>query len=118
MSWLSLYLSMSMPWLSSLGLLPNECRIGEPMPVWSSSIVSYNIQYKISLASNFLYPFSNNNIITILILILTLQVQVVDAAEMTRHSIPTKGGVLAVSQSGETKDVYRSIKMAQEQVRT
>jgi len=41
-------------------------------------------------------------------------VQVVDAAELDRSTLPRKnGGLLAVSQSGETKDVFRAVTMAQ-----
>jgi glucosamine--fructose-6-phosphate aminotransferase (isomerizing) len=42
-------------------------------------------------------------------------VQVVDAAEMTMDMIPKKGGgLLVLSQSGETKDVHRCVVMAQQ----
>lgn len=43
-------------------------------------------------------------------------VSVLDSAEVRRCDIPHKsGGLLAVSQSGETKDVVRAVKMAQEE---
>jgi glutamine---fructose-6-phosphate transaminase (isomerizing) len=43
-------------------------------------------------------------------------VSVIDSAEVRRCDIPHKqGGVLAVSQSGETKDVVRAVKIAQEE---
>ncbi len=43
-------------------------------------------------------------------------VQTVDAAECTRNHIPlAHAAVLAVSQSGETKDVHRAVKVALEQ---
>ena len=42
-------------------------------------------------------------------------VQVMDAAEVRRVDIPKKdGGLLAVSQSGETKDVIRAVRLGQE----
>lgn len=42
-------------------------------------------------------------------------VSVMDAAEVRRCEVPkTSGGVLAISQSGETKDVHRAIKVAEE----
>ena len=42
-------------------------------------------------------------------------VQVMDAAEIRRSDIPKKdGGLLAVSQSGETKDVVRAVRIGQE----
>jgi len=42
-----------------------------------------------------------------------LTVQVVDAAEMTRDLFPRRnGGLLVISQSGETKDVHRVLVMA------
>lgn len=41
-------------------------------------------------------------------------VQVLDAAELDRSTLPLKnGGLLAVSQSGETKDVFRAVTLAQ-----
>lgn len=43
-------------------------------------------------------------------------VSVMDSAEVRRCDIPHKsGGILAVSQSGETKDVVRAVKTAQEE---
>jgi glucosamine--fructose-6-phosphate aminotransferase (isomerizing) len=40
-------------------------------------------------------------------------VQTIDSAECTRNNIPqANGAVLAVSQSGETKDVHRAVKIA------
>jgi len=45
----------------------------------------------------------------------TIQCQ--DAAEVTPDSFPMKaGGVLCISQSGETKDTHRSLEMAQNQM--
>lgn len=46
-------------------------------------------------------------------------VQVVDAAEVTREALPAgertaAAGVLAISQSGETKDVHRAVLLARE----
>ena len=42
-------------------------------------------------------------------------IQVIDAAEMTMDMIPKKGGgLLVLSQSGETKDVHRCVVMAQQ----
>mmetsp|Transcript_23290 Transcript_23290/g.22447 ORF Transcript_23290/g.22447 Transcript_23290/m.22447 type:complete len:689 (-) Transcript_23290:63-2129(-) len=42
-------------------------------------------------------------------------VSVMDAAEVRRSDIPYKhGGLLAVSQSGETKDVHRAVKLGEE----
>ena len=42
-------------------------------------------------------------------------VQVMDAAEIRRSDVPKKdGGLLAVSQSGETKDVIRAVRIGQE----
>ena len=42
-------------------------------------------------------------------------VSVLDAAEVRRSDIPNKhGGLLAISQSGETKDVHRAVKVAEE----
>lgn len=41
-------------------------------------------------------------------------VQVVDAAEITVHHFPKGSGLLAISQSGETKDVHRAVLLAQE----
>lgn len=42
-------------------------------------------------------------------------VQVIDSAEVRRSDIPKRnGGLLAVSQSGETKDVYRAVRVAEE----
>ena len=41
-------------------------------------------------------------------------VQVVDAAEITAHHFPKGSGLLAISQSGETKDVHRAVLLAQE----
>uniref|UniRef100_A0A0H5RK65 Glutamine--fructose-6-phosphate aminotransferase [isomerizing] n=1 Tax=Spongospora subterranea TaxID=70186 RepID=A0A0H5RK65_9EUKA len=42
-------------------------------------------------------------------------VQTVDAAEMISDALPAKGGgLLAVSQSGETKDVHRAVLLASE----
>jgi glucosamine--fructose-6-phosphate aminotransferase (isomerizing) len=41
-------------------------------------------------------------------------VQVVDASELTVHHFAKKGaGLLAISQSGETKDVHRAVELAQ-----
>ncbi len=41
-------------------------------------------------------------------------VQVVDASELTAHHFPQKGGgLLVISQSGETKDVHRAITLAE-----
>lgn len=41
-------------------------------------------------------------------------VQVVDASEITPHHFPTSGGgLLVISQSGETKDVHRAVTLAQ-----
>lgn len=41
-------------------------------------------------------------------------VSVIDAAEVRRSDIPRKaGGLLAVSQSGETKDVHRAVKIGE-----
>ena len=41
-------------------------------------------------------------------------VQVIDAAELTASSLPPKaGGLIAVSQSGETKDVFRAVLLGQ-----
>jgi len=41
-------------------------------------------------------------------------VQVVDASEITAHHFPQKGGgLLVISQSGETKDVHRAITLAE-----
>lgn len=43
-------------------------------------------------------------------------VQVVDAAELTRSDFPTQnGGLLVISQSGETKDVHRCVANAQKE---
>lgn len=43
-------------------------------------------------------------------------VSVLDSAEVRRVDLPRKrGGMLAVSQSGETKDVVRAVKMSQEE---
>ncbi len=43
-------------------------------------------------------------------------VQTIDSAECTRSNIPrTHGAVLAISQSGETKDVHRAVKVAMEE---
>ena len=41
-------------------------------------------------------------------------VQVMDAAEVDTHDLPqsAKGGLLVISQSGETKDVMRTLKLA------
>lgn len=40
-------------------------------------------------------------------------VSVIDSAEVRRSDIPKKsGGIIAVSQSGETKDVHRAVKLA------
>lgn len=42
-------------------------------------------------------------------------VSAIDAAEVRRSETPNRnGGVLAVSQSGETKDVHRAVKVAEE----
>mmetsp|Transcript_24596 Transcript_24596/g.22355 ORF Transcript_24596/g.22355 Transcript_24596/m.22355 type:complete len:685 (-) Transcript_24596:55-2109(-) len=42
-------------------------------------------------------------------------VSVIDSAEVRRSEIPNKfGGLLAISQSGETKDVHRAVKTAEE----
>jgi glutamine---fructose-6-phosphate transaminase (isomerizing) len=42
-------------------------------------------------------------------------ITVLDAAEVRRADIPRrKGGLLAVSQSGETKDVHRAVKVAED----
>lgn len=42
-------------------------------------------------------------------------VSVLDSAEVRRSDIPKKaGGVLAVSQSGETKDVHRAVRIAED----
>lgn len=41
-------------------------------------------------------------------------VGVLDAAEVRRSDIPRHGGLLAVSQSGETKDVHRAVKIGEE----
>jgi glucosamine--fructose-6-phosphate aminotransferase (isomerizing) len=41
-------------------------------------------------------------------------VQVVDASEITSHHFPKQGGgLLVISQSGETKDVHRAVTLAQ-----
>ena len=43
-------------------------------------------------------------------------VSVLDSAEVRRSDVPKKdGGLIAVSQSGETKDVHRAVKLAEEQ---
>ncbi len=42
-------------------------------------------------------------------------VSVIDSAEVRRSDVPKKnGGVLAVSQSGETKDVHRAVRIAED----
>jgi glucosamine--fructose-6-phosphate aminotransferase (isomerizing) len=42
-------------------------------------------------------------------------VNVMDSAEVRRSDIPKRGGgILAVSQSGETKDVFRAVKIAED----
>lgn len=43
-------------------------------------------------------------------------VSVMDSAEVRRHDIPNpkSGAVLAISQSGETKDVHRAVKTSEE----
>ena len=42
-------------------------------------------------------------------------IQVVDSAEMERSTLPKKNaGVIAVSQSGETKDVFRAVQLAKD----
>ncbi|EDR23188.1 glucosamine--fructose-6-phosphate aminotransferase [isomerizing], putative [Entamoeba dispar SAW760] len=40
-------------------------------------------------------------------------VEVIDAAELTLDCLPDEGGMLVVSQSGETKDVHRALQLAQ-----
>ncbi|ELP88373.1 glucosamine--fructose-6-phosphate aminotransferase, putative [Entamoeba invadens IP1] len=40
-------------------------------------------------------------------------VQVIDSAELTIDCLPDDGGLLVVSQSGETKDVHRAVQLAQ-----